>query len=52
MVKLTADIIDGFVQTLLAPSFDDPTTTPHFHRELWDLCCSDHNLVAVAAPRG
>jgi predicted phage terminase large subunit-like protein len=52
MIKLTAEVIDGFVQTLLAPAFDDPTTTPHFHKELWDLCCSDHNLIAIAAPRG
>jgi hypothetical protein len=51
-VKLNADIIEGFVQSLLAPSFDDPTSTPAFHRELWELCCSDHNLVAIAAPRG
>jgi len=52
MVNLTAEVIDGFVQTLLAPAFDEPTTTPHFHKELWDLCCSDHNLIAIAAPRG
>ena len=24
---------------------------PAFHLELWDLCCSSHPLVAVAAPR-
>jgi predicted phage terminase large subunit-like protein len=51
-MKINADIIEGFVQSLLAPSFDDPTPTPVFHRELWDLCCSEHNLVAIAAPRG
>lgn len=51
-MKLNADIIEGFVQSLLAPSFDEPTATPAFHRELWELCCSDHNLVAIAAPRG
>ena len=51
-MKLTAETIDGFVQSLLAPAFDDPTVTPDFHKELWDLCCSEHNLVAIAAPRG
>lgn len=52
MVKLTAEIVDGFVQSLLASSFDDPTPTPEFHKELWELCCSDYQLVAIAAPRG
>ena len=52
MIKLTAEVVEGFVQSLLASSFDDPTPTPEFHRELWDLCCSDHHLVAIAAPRG
>lgn len=52
MIKLTADIIESFTQTLLAPSFDTPTKTPDFHKELWELCCSDSPLVAAAAPRG
>lgn len=52
MIKLTAEIIESFAQTLLAPSFDTPVKTPDFHKELWDLCCSDSPLVAAAAPRG
>lgn len=52
MIKLNSEIIDGFVQSLLSSSFDEPTPTPEFHRELWELCCSDSPLVAVAAPRG
>lgn len=52
MVKLTAELIEGFVGSVLAPSFDQPSPTPDFHRELWGYCCSDKPLVAVAAPRG
>ncbi len=52
MVKLTASLIEGFVGSVLAASFDEPAETPDFHRELWELCCSDSPLVAVAAPRG
>ena len=52
MIKLTAEIIESFSQTLLAPSFDTPVKTPYFHKELWELCCSESPLVAVAAPRG
>lgn len=49
---LTAKMVEGFTNSLLAPNFDGPTETPDFHRELWDLCCSAHPLVAIGAPRG
>lgn len=49
---LTPQILEGFVVTVLAKDFDEPTPTPNFHRELWELCCSDHPLVAIGAPRG
>lgn len=49
---LTADIIYGFTNSLLLDKFDNPTATPQFHLELWDLMCTDHPKVAVAAPRG
>lgn len=52
VVKLTAELIEGFVGSVLAPNFDKASPTPQFHRELWELCTSDHPLVAVAAPRG
>lgn len=52
MVQLTAEVIEGFVKSLLWNSFSGPTIIPDFHRELWDLCCSDAPLVAIAAPRG
>lgn len=38
--------------SVLAPNFDNPAETPDFHRELWEYCCSEKPLVAIAAPRG
>jgi predicted phage terminase large subunit-like protein len=52
MIKLTPEVIEGFVKGTLWPSFSNATQIPQFHRELWELCCSDHPLVAIAAPRG
>jgi len=51
-MSLTADLIYGFTGSLLAKRYDNVVNTPKFHKELWELCCSDHPLVAVAAPRG
>lgn len=51
-MNLTPDVIEGFVKSVLLKHFDDPSPIPDFHRELWELCCSDHPLVAIAAPRG
>lgn len=50
-VKLTAELIYGFTNALLAPKFHDSVATPDFHLELWRLMCSDNRLVAAAAPR-
>lgn len=52
MPRLTSEVILGFVGSVLAQGFDGTVNTPQFHKELWDLCCSDHKKVAVAAPRG
>jgi len=49
---LTAEIIEGFVGSVLADNFDGRVKTPDFHKELWAMCCSDHKNVAIAAPRG
>lgn len=51
-MKLTADLIHGFAGSILAKRYDNPVATPQLHKELWDLCCSDAPLVAIAAPRG
>lgn len=50
--KLTSEIIEGFVASLLSPRFDEPAPIPDCHREWWELCCSAHKRVAIAAPRG
>lgn len=51
-IRLTADLIYGFSNTVLAPNFHDAVATPEFHKELWEFYCSDDRYVAVAAPRG
>jgi predicted phage terminase large subunit-like protein len=51
-LKLTKEIIEGFVGSVLAKRFDDAVETPNFHKELWELACSDNQFVAIAAPRG
>ena len=49
---LTAGLIEGFVGSVLAKKFDDATAIPQFHKELWELATSQHQYVAIAAPRG
>jgi predicted phage terminase large subunit-like protein len=51
-VKITADVVAGFVGSVLASRFDGQAASPPFHKECWELCCSDHRFVAIAAPRG
>ena len=52
MVNLTAEIVEGFVGSLLLKGFDEPTQIPEFHKEWWRLCCGPDRFVAIAAPRG
>lgn len=49
---LDPEVLEGFAGSLLSPRFDNPCKTPKFHKELWELCCSDAAKVAIAAPRG
>lgn len=49
---LTADVLEGFVNSVLAGGFDQRSPTPDCHREWWKLCCSKHRFVSIAAPRG
>lgn len=51
-MKLTTDVVAGFVGGVLAGRFDGQSSTPEFHKECWELCCSDEKFVAIAAPRG
>ncbi len=51
-IKLSAELINGLVNSLLIQNFDKAVQTPKFHIELWELMCSPDLLVAAAAPRG
>lgn len=50
-VKLTAKLVEAFAGTFLSPMYDQPQPTPEFHREAWELYCSDWQQCGVAAPR-
>lgn len=50
-MKLTAELIEAFAGTFLSPLYDDAKPTPDFHRECWELYCSDAPQAGVAAPR-
>ena len=45
-------MVSGLARTILAKSYDNPHPIPQLHEDLWQLCCSDHKKVAIAAPRG
>lgn len=51
-IKVTANVVEGFVGSILAKRYDDATAIPAFHKDLWSLACSDDKYVAAAAPRG
>ena len=51
-MKLTSEVVAGFVGGVLSSRFDGQSATPQFHKECWDLCCSNEKFVAIAAPRG
>jgi hypothetical protein len=48
---LTADVIEGFSASLLQKNFDAAVKSPACHKEWWELFCSEHKQVAIAAPR-
>ena len=51
-MRLTADIIEGFVGSCLAKNFHHQVASPNCHKEWWEYCCSDEKYIAIAAPRG
>lgn len=51
-MKLNADVVAGFVGSVLAPKFEDSCASPDFHKEMWEYCCSNNRFIAIAAPRG
>lgn len=52
IVPLTAPLVEAFAGVFLSPRYDDAKATPAFHREGWELYCSEAPLAAVVAPRG
>lgn len=50
--KHTAKTILGFSVAYLHSRYDEPKQIPSFHEEMWALCSSGHQKVAIAAPRG
>ncbi|CAB4169951.1 Archaeophage PsiM2, terminase large subunit [uncultured Caudovirales phage] len=51
MSKLNAEVMEGFVNSVLRKNFDKPAPTPQFHKEIWDFVTSNSKQVAIAAPR-
>ena len=51
-MRVTSEIIQGFVGSVLSSRFDGQAVTPEFHKECWELCCSNEKFVAISAPRG
>lgn len=41
----------GFSKSLLQKSYDSAVESPACHMEWWEMCCSKHPKVAIAAPR-
>src|ERR1700722_7299848 len=51
-VRLTAEIVEAFAGTFLSVHYDGASKVPDFHRQVWEMYCSDHLQCACAAPRG
>lgn len=50
-MKLSVDLIEALSGIYLSPRYDQPQPTPDFHRECWNIYCSDAIAAAIAAPR-
>lgn len=50
-VTLTAELIEAFAGAYLSPMYDNPSPTPAFHRQCWDLYCDPYPYAGVVAPR-
>src|ERR1035437_152297 len=51
-VRLTADLVESFAGMYLSVNYDTTAPVPAFHKEVWEMYCSDDPQCAVAAPRG
>ena len=50
-IALHSDTVRGFVEKFLLSRYEESRPIPWFHREWWELVCSDHPRVVIAAPR-
>ena len=50
-IKLTGELIEGFVLSYLHSRFDEPAPVPDMHREMWADACAGHPRLAWAGPR-
>lgn len=51
-MKLTAALVEAFSGMYLSHRYDNACPTPDFHRQGWELYCSDAKMAGLAAPRG
>lgn len=51
MSRLSAEVLEGFICSVLRRNFDDPADNADFHKEIWQYICSPDSKVAIAAPR-
>ena len=49
--RLSAEVLEGFICSVLRRNFDDPADNADFHKEIWQYVCSPSSKVAIAAPR-
>lgn len=50
-MQLTAKLVENFAGVFLSGMYDEPRPTPQFHREGWELYCSNAIQAALCAPR-
>lgn len=50
-VAFSGALVEAFAGMFLSPRYDDLRPTAAFHREAWDLYCSDFPQCGVIAPR-
>ena len=50
--RLSAGAVRSFSELFLAQGYDGSKPIPAVHDEWWEMCCSPHPRVAIAAPRG
>ena len=48
---LCAALVEAFAGMFLSPRYDDPRPVAEFHRQSWELYCSDVKNAMVIAPR-